>query len=161
MAEADRSRGRFRSFLLTVCAHFLANRRDWERARKRGGDQTVIPIDVADAEGRYALEMADGLTPERIFDRSWALTLLGRTLDRLAREYHEAGKAATFAVLRGMLAGDTESLADAMLGSLGHRIQSAAFEFVRWGPSAGLLLGLATLLALVRVPSESRGSASD
>jgi NhaA family Na+:H+ antiporter len=44
---------------------------------------------------------------------------------------------------------DESSLADAMLGSLGHRIQSAAFEFVRWGPSSGLLLGLATLLALV------------
>lgn len=44
---------------------------------------------------------------------------------------------------------DESSLADAMLGTLGHRIQSAAFEFVRWGPSAGLLLGLATLVALV------------
>jgi NhaA family Na+:H+ antiporter len=44
---------------------------------------------------------------------------------------------------------DESSLADAMLGSLGHRIQSAAFEFVRWGPSSGLLLGLATLLALL------------
>jgi NhaA family Na+:H+ antiporter len=43
---------------------------------------------------------------------------------------------------------DESSLADAMLGTLGHRIQSAAFEFVRWGPSSGLLLGLATLLAL-------------
>jgi NhaA family Na+:H+ antiporter len=44
---------------------------------------------------------------------------------------------------------DESSLADAMLGALGHRIQSAAFEFVRWGPSSGLLLGLATVLALV------------
>jgi NhaA family Na+:H+ antiporter len=44
---------------------------------------------------------------------------------------------------------DESSLADAMLGSLGHRIQPAAFEFVRWGPSSGLLLGLATVLALV------------
>ncbi len=44
---------------------------------------------------------------------------------------------------------DESSLADAMLAPLGHRIQSAAFEFVRWGPSSGLLLGLATVLALV------------
>ncbi len=44
---------------------------------------------------------------------------------------------------------DESSLADAMLGSLGHRIQAAAFQFVRWGPSSGLLLGLATVLALV------------
>ena len=106
LAEADPARGRFRSFLRTVCAHFLANRRDWEHARKRGGGRTVLSIDAADAEGRYARELADGLTPERIFDRSWALTLLGRVLDQLGREYDEAGKAATFEALRGLLDGD-------------------------------------------------------
>ena len=109
LAEADPARGRFRSFLRTVCAHFLANRRDREQARKRGGGRAVLPIDAADAEGRYALELADGLTPERIFDRSWALTLLGRVLDQLGREYDEAGKAATFEALRGVLAGDPDA----------------------------------------------------
>jgi RNA polymerase sigma-70 factor (ECF subfamily) len=108
LAEADASRGRFRSFLRTVCAHFLANRRDWEQARKRGGGRTVLPIDSVDAEGRYALELADELTPERIFDRSWALTLLGRVLVQLGREYEEAGKSATFDSLRCMLSGDSE-----------------------------------------------------
>src|SRR4051812_24726728 len=83
LAEADPARGRFRSFLRTVCAHFLANRRDWEQARKRGGGRAVVPIDGAGAEGQYARELADGLTPDRIFDRTWALTLLGRVLDRL------------------------------------------------------------------------------
>jgi RNA polymerase sigma-70 factor (ECF subfamily) len=106
LAEADPSRGRFRSFLRTVCAHFLANRYDRDQARKRGGGMTILPIDPVDAEGRYALELADGLTPERIFDRTWALTLLGQVLDRLGREYDEAGKAATFEALRGVLAGD-------------------------------------------------------
>lgn len=108
LAEADPARGRFRSFLRTVCAHFLANRRDWEQARKRGGGRTIVPIDAVGAEGQYARELADGLTPERIFDRSWALTLLGRVLDRLGREYDEAGKASTFEGLRGLLAGDAE-----------------------------------------------------
>lgn len=108
LAEADPSRGRFRSFLRTVCTHFLANRRDWEQAQKRGGGHAVLPIDSVGAEGRYALELADGLTPERIFDRSWALTLLGRVLDGLGREYDEAGKAATFEALRGVLAGDPD-----------------------------------------------------
>jgi RNA polymerase sigma-70 factor (ECF subfamily) len=106
LAEADPTRGRFRSLLRTVCAHFLANCRDWEHARKRGGGRTVVPIDADGAEGQYTRELADGLTPERIFDRSWALTLLGRVLDRLAREYDEAGKAATFEALRGVLEGD-------------------------------------------------------
>ena len=67
-----------------------------------------MPIDSIDAEGRYARELADELTPERIFDRSWALTLLGRVLDQLGREYDEAGKAATFEALRGMLSGDPD-----------------------------------------------------
>lgn len=106
LAEADPSRGRFRAFLRTVCGHFLANRRDHDQARKGGGGRVVLSIDPIDAEGRYARELADGLTPERIFDRSWALTLLGQVLDRLGREYDEAGKSATFEALRGSLAGD-------------------------------------------------------
>lgn len=108
LAEADPTRGRFRSFLRTVCTHFLANHRDREHAIKRGGGRVAIPLDAAGAEGQYARELADGLTPERIFDRSWALTLLGRVLDRLGREYDEAGKTAVFEALRGRLAGDTE-----------------------------------------------------
>lgn len=108
LAEADPNRGRFRSFLRTVCTHFLANRHDWDQARKRGGSQTVLPIDSVEAEGRYALELADDLTPERIFDRSWALTLLGRVLDQLGREYDNAGKGTTFEALRDMLSGDPE-----------------------------------------------------
>lgn len=108
LAEADPVRGRFRSFLCTVCGHFLANRRDWEHAQKRGGGHVPLPIDAVGAEGRYSSELADELTPERIFDRSWALTLLGRVLDRLGREYDEAGKGATFEALREFLAGATE-----------------------------------------------------
>lgn len=109
LAEADPARGRFRSFLRTVCAHFLSNRRDWEHARKRGGGRTSLSIDAVSAEGQYLRELADGLTPERIFDRSWALTLLQRVLDKLGGEYDEAGKAATFEALRGALAGDEAS----------------------------------------------------
>ena len=109
LSEADPDRGRFRSFLLAVCTAFLANRRDWEHARKRGGGQAVLSIDADGAEEQFARELADGLTPERIFDRSWALTLLGRVLERLGREYDEAGKAANFEVLRGMLEGDAEA----------------------------------------------------
>jgi RNA polymerase sigma-70 factor (ECF subfamily) len=109
LAEADPSRGRFRAFLRTVCFHFLANRRDHEQAKKRGGGRAVLPIDPVDAEGRYALELADGLTPERIFERSWALTLLGRVLDQLGSEYDEAGKEATFEALRGLLDGTSDA----------------------------------------------------
>jgi RNA polymerase sigma-70 factor (ECF subfamily) len=103
LAAADPARGRFRAFLRAVCADFLANHRDWVGARKRGGDRIFIPINVAEAEDRYAAEPGHDLTAERIFDRSWALTLLGRVLDLLRGEYDRAGQTAAFAELSPVL----------------------------------------------------------
>ena len=78
LRSVDRSKGRFRSFLLAACTHFLANERDRATARKRGGGRPPVSIDVRDAEGRYLAEPAHGLTAERLFERRWALTLLER-----------------------------------------------------------------------------------
>lgn len=109
-AKADRERGRFRSFLRAVCGHYLADHRDRERAQKRGGGRPPLSIDGNDAEGRYAHELAHQLTPERIFDRSWALTLLNRVLDQLHWEYDNAGRAATFEQLRMVLTRGPQSV---------------------------------------------------
>jgi RNA polymerase sigma-70 factor (ECF subfamily) len=103
LAAADRTRGRFRAFLRTDFRFFLAGLRDRDRAQKRGGGCLPLSIDACDAEGRYLVEPADGLTPERLFDRAWALTLLGRALDRLAEEYAASGRAAVFEALRPAL----------------------------------------------------------
>ena len=84
LAAADQSRGRFRCFLRADCRFFLAGRRDHDWAKKRGGGYSSLSIDARDAEGRFAVEPADDMTPELLFDRAWALTLLGRTLDRLS-----------------------------------------------------------------------------
>jgi RNA polymerase sigma factor (sigma-70 family) len=108
-AEADPVRGRFRSFLRTVCTHYLANRRDRERAFKRGGGRSSLPIDSADAESRYTREPAHELTPDRIFDRSWALTLLTRVFDRLRREYEDAGRGNVIDELRAVLTEDPQA----------------------------------------------------
>ena len=78
IARADPARGRFRAFLRTVCARHLADRRDRENAAKRGGGRHPLSIDPLDAERRYSRESAHELTAERIFDRTWALTLLGQ-----------------------------------------------------------------------------------
>jgi RNA polymerase sigma factor (sigma-70 family) len=110
LARADPARGRFRSFLRAACVNYLANSLDRDRALKRGGGRAALSIDSVDAEGRYARELADELTPERIFDRSWALTLLERVLDRLGREYDEVGRSATFEALRGGLVGGPEGV---------------------------------------------------
>ena len=107
--EGRPARGRFRAFLRTVCARHLADRRDRENAAKRGGGRPQLAIDPLDAERRYAREPAHELTPERIFDRTWALTLLGRVVDRLRREYDDAGRSARFEELIAVLTRDPES----------------------------------------------------
>ena len=108
LAGVDRARGKFRSFLLAACTHFLANRRDFERAAKRGGGRRVVSIDAAEAEGRYGLEPSHRLTPEALFARRWALTVLAQALDRLRDEHQAAGpvQLARFEALRENLTGD-------------------------------------------------------
>ncbi|MFO0958369.1 MAG: hypothetical protein U0800_13220 [Isosphaeraceae bacterium] len=109
IARADPARGRFRAFLRTVCARHLAGHLDREKAAKRGGGRPMLDIDPLDAERRYALEPAHEMTAERIFDRTWALTLLGRVVDRLRREYDDAGRSARFEELIAVLTRDPET----------------------------------------------------
>jgi RNA polymerase sigma-70 factor (ECF subfamily) len=105
LAAVDRARGKFRSFLMAACAHYLANQRDYDRAWKRGGGRTPVPIDGLTAEGLYSREPVHDLTAERLFERDWALTLLGHVIDRLEAEMARAGKSRQFAALRPVLLG--------------------------------------------------------
>ena len=101
--QAERERGKFRTFLLTTLSHFLAD--DWDRAHrlKRGGHREVISIDALTAEERYHLEPADPADPAKLFERRWATTLLERALAQLEREYVERGKGGFFAELQVFL----------------------------------------------------------
>ncbi len=120
LAAADPALGRFRGFLRADCGYFLAGRRDRDRAQKRGGDRPPVSIDARDAEGRYLVEPADDLTPERLFDRAWGLTLLGLALDRLAADYNATGRGPLFEKLQGVLLGGPRTLPYAELaGELG------------------------------------------
>jgi DNA-directed RNA polymerase specialized sigma24 family protein len=76
LLQAKPERGRFRSFLLTACQHFLAKERAKARARKHGGGQAPLALDFAAAEKRLSLEPAAGTTPEQEYERQWAMTLL-------------------------------------------------------------------------------------
>ena len=105
-AKADPARGRFRSFLRTACDHFLANRREHHRAIKRGGGKSFVSIDIRDAEGRYVNEPSHDLTPERLFERRWAMVLLERVLAQLEAEVLRAGKSLLFQHLRPALEGE-------------------------------------------------------
>lgn len=103
LGAADRSRGRFRTFLLTACQHFLSNERDRALTIKRGGGQVSISIDVADAEGRYEGALAHAETPESLYERQWCLTLLASVLDDLREHYVSTGNEQLFDRLREFL----------------------------------------------------------
>lgn len=106
VATADRDRGRFRTFLLTACDHFLLNERDRALAIKRGGGRVMIPLDTAATEERYQRSLGHEETPEQLYDRQWCLTLLASVLDTVRDEYREAGSDSTFDRLRGFLTMD-------------------------------------------------------
>ena len=105
LAGVDRARGRFRSWLVAAVKNYMSNERDRARAGKRGGGRRPLSIDAADAESRYRLEPAHDLTPERVFERRWALTLLDRVLSALRAESHAEGKTALFEALKDCLGG--------------------------------------------------------
>ncbi len=98
--------GRFRSFLLASVKHFLSNELDRERAKKRAPGAPLVSLDAREAEDRYGLEPADLMTPETLFERRWAGTVLARTLARLELEWTGDERARRFRLLRGHLTGD-------------------------------------------------------
>lgn len=97
------AKGKFRSFLLASMNHFLSDVRDRSLAQKRGGGRATISFDAHAAEERYSLEPADGESPDKIFERQWALALLDRVLARLEGEFAAAGRSAQFSRLSGYL----------------------------------------------------------
>jgi RNA polymerase sigma-70 factor (ECF subfamily) len=104
LADVNQAKGKFRSFLIASLKHFLANEWDRANAQKRGGGKTVISIDRDAAENAYQFEPADTLSADRIFERRWAMTLLERTLQRLAAEYES--KKQLFEELKSTITGD-------------------------------------------------------
>jgi len=108
LKDADRTRGRFRSFLLASVKHFLSNESDRDRALKRGGGQAPVSFDAIEAERWYMPAAADDVTPETLFERRWAVSLLGRVIGLLRKEYVDAGKQDLYAALETFLNNDSE-----------------------------------------------------
>src|ERR1019366_7103118 len=109
LAQADRERGRFRTFLLAALSHFLANEWDKARAQKRGGAVQFVPLQLDSAETRYGQEPADPVTPEQCFERRWAVALLEEVLNRLREEHLAAGTVQMFDALKPCLVGDRQA----------------------------------------------------
>ncbi len=99
-ARANPNRGRFRSFLLAGLNRYLADQHDRATARKRGAGQAVLSFDAQTADARYRLEPLDQQSPDKLFERRWAQTMLAQVLAHLGREFQEAGKAELFRRLR-------------------------------------------------------------
>src|SRR5579862_1234465 len=105
---ADPEKGRFRSFILTSLKFFVADEGDRDRAQKRGGG-TVEPLEFRSGEERYQREPAHDETPERIFERRWALSLLDRVVEKLRDEFMQHGRPEQFERLKVFLLGQSDA----------------------------------------------------
>ena len=92
LSKAERERGKLRTFLLACVKHFLSDQRRASNRQKRGGGQTPISIDQAIAEHGYAAEPADELTPDALFERRWAVSLMNQVMAGLALQLAKEGK---------------------------------------------------------------------
>lgn len=141
LAEVTPARGRFRSFLLASFKHLLVNEYHRQRTQKRGGHATVVSLDVEGPERRYRLEPGDPKTPETLFERRWALTVLERAVDRVREEYAVSEKADLFEALKEFLSNrksvphaDIASRYGISVGAVGvtiHRLRKRYAEVLR------------------------------
>lgn len=103
-ARADPERGRLRSYLLTSVKHYLINARRHAGREKRGGQAIHFSLDLSDAEERWAaVAVADRQSPDVLYDRQWATTLLEQVIAHLEAGYRERGKGGLFARLKPCL----------------------------------------------------------
>lgn len=109
LRTADPERGRFRTFLMSCVEHFLSNERKKERTLKRGGNYTFVPLEEPPAEDRYQAEPYETMSPDKLLDRRWALTLLDLSLEQLKQEYVAADKVAQSETLQECLSGAKEA----------------------------------------------------
>jgi RNA polymerase sigma factor (sigma-70 family) len=142
IAKADPERGRFRSFLLKSLQNFLVAEQRRDDAQKRGGGRIIQSFDVAQAESRYAQEPASNETPERLFERQWALTVLQTTMDKLRAEYRSEGRGELCESLERHLHGDETrlpyielaarfGLSEEAIKSAAHRLRRRYRELLR------------------------------
>jgi len=100
LSQVSRGKGKFRSFLLASLQNYLSDQADRTRCLKRGRNIEIVPLDMGVAEDRYRLAPLDFLTPDKIFDARWAMTLMDEALNRLRQEYAGQGRTLLFETLK-------------------------------------------------------------
>jgi RNA polymerase sigma-70 factor (ECF subfamily) len=154
LTHVDREKGRFRSFLLACLCNYLNNERTRAQTQRRGAGCVHLPLDTSIAESRYADEVSVPLTPEQLFDRTWALGVLQRTLESLRSQFGAAGREDLFDAVEGHLTGSKPCSTYGELGA-------------RWGMNEPALRMMVTRLRrrygeLVRLEiSQTLASADD
>jgi RNA polymerase sigma factor (sigma-70 family) len=122
LQSADRSRGRFRSLLLTALQRFLHDEGDKRHAHKRGGDLHFVPWDdwMTEAPSHLSIPQreSDNWSPERIFDVRWAATVVERALRRLGDECEKHGRRRVFDVLSSCLSAERQDVSYAAFGRI-------------------------------------------
>ena len=113
LAHLDSEKGRFRAFLLAALKHFLANEWDKSRTQKRGGGQTPLSLDWQTADTNFQVAAANEPSPDRAFDREWAVALLAKVIGRLQNECAAEGRGRQFAELKVFLTAGKGELAHA------------------------------------------------
>ena len=117
LETVQRERGRFRSYLLVSLKHFLINEQCRARTEKRGGGRPLIRLDELQAEKKFAQEPVDKSTPEKIFERRWAMALLDKVLERLRKEYEVTDRVRLFETLRCFLSDEPAEQSQAEIGA--------------------------------------------
>jgi RNA polymerase sigma-70 factor (ECF subfamily) len=129
---ADANRGRLRSFLLGAMKHFLSDARTAAKAQKRGGGRVILSLDQRDAESRYLVEPGHDESPDVLFDKRWARTLLDHILEKLRAVYAERDQANVFEALHPFLAWNSRDTsyreAASRLGMKENAVQVAVFR---------------------------------
>lgn len=106
LAEVNLTKGKFRTFLLASLNNFLSDERDHARAEKRGGGRAIMSLDETAAEQKYLQWRGGGLSPEEVYEKRWALTLLESAMKRLQAEYEKSGKGQLYTCLNHFLSND-------------------------------------------------------
>lgn len=121
VAAADPKRGRFRNWLLTAVSSYLANDLEMARAKKRIPGSALLSIDTADVEGQCPIQIGHDMTPERAFERRWAMVLLEKALHKLEESYQKRGDEALFLKMKPLLVGGGAESHRAIAEALGMR----------------------------------------
>lgn len=104
--RVDRDKGRFRAYLLAALKNFLSDQRDRDRAAKRGGGKTIFSLDGQMAEERYQQEPSDPMSPDKLYERRWAFTVIEEARARLRDEFTRAGKSDLYRQLDALESGE-------------------------------------------------------